>query len=71
MATEMSDIDMRDLINHVNMFGSGAVVQKRGRKWWIDFRGFGFPNSFTTKTEAMERVGAWVCALARKRRGIA
>lgn len=66
----MTDTDMRDLINHVNMFGNGAVVRKMGRKWFVDFRGFGFPTAFRTKSEAMERVGEWVCLLARKRAGL-
>jgi hypothetical protein len=63
----MTDIDRRDIINHVSHFGASAVVHKRGRKWFIDFRGFGFPNSFPTKWAAMEQVSNWVCALARVR----
>ena len=66
----MTDADMRDLINHVNMFGNGAVVRKMGRKWFVDFRGFGFPTAFRTKNEAMERVSEWICLLARKRAGL-
>ena len=66
----MTDTDMRDCINHVMMFGNGAVVRKMGRKWFIDFRGFGFPNGFATKKEAMERVSDWTSMLAMKRRGL-
>ncbi len=64
----MTDIDRRDIINHVMHFGASAVVHKKGRNWWIDFRGFGFPTPFKTKREAMERVGNWVSALELVRR---
>lgn len=66
----MTDSDMRDLINHVMMFGNSAVVRKMGRKWFIDFRGFGFPCGFSTKKEAMEKVSDWTCMLSMKRRGL-
>lgn len=64
----MTDTDRRDIINHVMHFGASAVVHKKGRDWWIDFRGFGFPSPFQTKRAAMARVSDWVCAMERVRR---
>lgn len=65
---EMTDTDRRDVINHVMHFGASAVIHKRGRYWFIDFGGFGFPTAFKTKREAIERVSLWVRMLAQKRR---
>lgn len=64
----MQDEDRRDVINHVMHFGAAAVVKKMGRNWFVDFRGFGFPDAFKTKREAIDRVGLWVAALYRVRR---
>ena len=64
----MTPIDMRDLLNHIDHFGSSAVVRKMRGKWFIDFRGFGFPVSFKTKNEAMTRVGEWYLAISRHMR---
>lgn len=65
---KMTDTDRRDVINHAMHFGAAAVIHKRGRSWWIDFGGFGFPTPFKTKAAAMERVSLWVSMLAKKRR---
>lgn len=64
----MTDTDRRDIINHVMHFGNAAVIRRKGRGWWIEFREFGFPHPFKTKREAMERVSNWVIALAAERR---
>ncbi|HTH99106.1 MAG TPA: hypothetical protein VL574_16935 [Stellaceae bacterium] len=63
---EMTVIDMRDLLNHTDHFGNGSVVRKMGRKWFIDFRGFGFPSPFVTKNAAMDRVSEWRMAIRRR-----
>lgn len=57
----MTETDIRDLRNHVHHFGSAAVVQKRGRQWWVSFREYGCPAPFKTKREAMEWASNWVC----------
>ena len=64
----MTDEDRRDIINHVFHFGNASVVRRdKSGKWWIDFRGFGFPSPFKTKSEAMERVSLWVHMLYAER----
>lgn len=65
---EMTTIDMRDLLNHIDHLGNGAVVRKMGRKWFIDFRGFGFPTPFATKNAAMIMVSEWRVAIHRRMR---
>lgn len=65
----MTDVDRRDIINHVNHFGASAVLHKdKSGKWWIRFRDFGFPSPFKTKREAVERVSQWVQMLYAVRR---
>lgn len=64
----MTDTDRRDIINHVNHFGAGAVCKRMGSAWFISFREFGFPTAFKTKRAAMEHVGRWMIALHEVRR---
>lgn len=59
-------IDARDLRNHVMMFGSYAVCHKRGRKWFVEFRGFGPPTAFRTKREAGEYASTWSALVWRQ-----
>jgi hypothetical protein len=59
METTVTATDIRDLKNHVMHFGNYAVVQKRGSRWWVSFRGFGPPSPFKTKREAGEYVSLW------------
>lgn len=64
----MTDIDIRDVINHINHFGCGAVVHNRGGKWWVQFRGFGCPTPFKTKGAAMDWACGWPSALRLSQR---
>jgi hypothetical protein len=60
---QMTDIDIRDLTNHVMHFSGSAIVHKRGRSWWVDFRGFGCPSPFNTKREAVDWANHWPSAI--------
>ena len=59
----MTPTDIRDVMNHVDHFGCYAIVQRMGRAWFVDFRGFGFPTAFKTKHEAGEMVSRWMVML--------
>lgn len=64
----MSPTDIRDVVNHIGMFGPGAVVKRLGRKWTASFRAFGYPGTFKTKREAEKWAHEWYLALALKQR---
>ena len=64
----MDEIDIRDMVNHVNHFGPAAIVHKRGRSWWVDFRGFGPPSPFKTKREAVDWACSWPAAIRRSQK---
>lgn len=64
----MTADDVRDLSNHVRMFGGGAIVRKSGRGWWVSFRGFGCPSPFKTKGAAVEWASRWPAAIQQSAR---
>jgi hypothetical protein len=64
----MTPTDIRDVVNHVGMFGPAAVVRKMGRKWEVRFRAFGHPGLFSTKGEAERWAHDWYMALAQRQR---
>jgi hypothetical protein len=67
MTRQMTTDDERALVNHWSMFGSYSICHKLGRKWFVDFRGFGFPTAFKTR-DAAEKMGtAWVLEVAHRR----
>lgn len=60
----MTAADRSDIIGHFLMFGETSVVRKLGRKWTVQFRGFGYPGVFNTKNEAIQWAREWRRALA-------
>lgn len=62
----MTSTDIRDVVNHISMWGCDAVVKRLGRKWTVQFRGFGYPGTFATKTAAQRWAGDWALALSQR-----
>lgn len=58
--TDVTQEDIRDLRNAYNMFGPASLVRKLGRKWVAEFRGQGYPGTFSTKEDAIQWVRLWV-----------
>lgn len=63
---KMSDTDRRDIVNHGSMFGPAALCKRLGKKWIVDFRGFGFPVVYSTKTAAIDAAQSWIVALRQQ-----
>ena len=64
----MTTEDMRDLMNGVRMYGEGHIVRKLGSRWVVQFRTFGFPTVFRTKTAACAKAREWAKAIEMRMR---
>lgn len=68
--TVVDAVFVRDIIGHCNMFSHYAICHKRGRKWWVEFRGLGCPSPFKTRREAEAWASNWTLMLDQDQRGL-
>jgi hypothetical protein len=56
----------RDLFNHWSRFGPAGLVEKRAGRWYVRFREYTYPTTFSTKKAAALRATEWVLATTRR-----